>query len=111
MELIGIEKYRIYKKYYGDYGELIDHRVGDPKDLTVISEEEWNVIDELEGNLCDLDKGVYSKEMESQFKKKIDELQPLITPEVFQMIKNNESPEPLKKDSLLSRIFGRRKKN
>ena len=91
MDLIGIEKYRVYKKYNGDYSQMIDYRTGDKKDITKISEEEWNVIELLTDTMCSLNTGYYSKEMETQMFSKINELKKLVVDEVFFNVKGKSN--------------------
>jgi len=91
VELIGIEKYKVYKKYDGDYDLMIDYRTGDKRDITKISKEEWKVIELLTDNICSLNTGYYSKNMENQMLAKIREHKQLVIDDVFSIIKGKSN--------------------
>ena len=104
-ELIGIEKYKVYAKYNGQYDVMADFRTGTKSDLKKISEREWNIIEEIEDSLCVLNTGKYSKTIQAEMQAKIDKLKPMITNEIWHLIKNNENLILEKKEFWLNRIL------
>lgn len=108
MELIGIEEYRVYCKYGGDYSQLTDFRVGSKKDLAKITSKEWGIIEKIEDNFTSLQTGMYSKEMVRNMERIIEELKPLVSPEVLKMIEAHEKPEPLKSASWISQLLSKK---
>jgi hypothetical protein len=104
-QLIGIDKYRVYLKYNGEYDVMTDFRTGAKSDLHKISEREWSIIEEIEDCLCVLNTGKYSKEIQIEMQTKIDKLKPMITDEIWHLIKNNEKPIPEEKKSWLNIIL------
>ncbi|WP_299889999.1 HAD domain-containing protein [uncultured Lacinutrix sp.] len=104
-ELIGIDKYRIYTKYNGQYDVMTDFRTGTKSDLKKISEREWSIIEEIEDSLCVLNTGKYSKNIQAEMQAKIDKLKPMITDEIWQLIKTNKKSVQLEKESWLNRML------
>ena len=82
--MITQEKIAIYKKYSGD----IDHfaRVGSSRDKSILSDFEWNQIDNLIQDLELSLKGLTSREFDINIKERIAEI-----------VDSNETLEQIKK--------------
>tara|TARA_R110002033_G_scaffold170433_3_gene212934 strand:+ start:86451 stop:87167 length:717 start_codon:yes stop_codon:yes gene_type:complete len=91
-KIIGIDKYKIYIKYNGEYDVMADFRTGAKNDLKKISAREWSIIGQIVDSYCILNTGKYSKTIQTDMEATIEKLKPMITDEVWCLIKNNEKP-------------------
>lgn len=108
MEHLGVDKLRVFWKYYQEFENMYDHRNGNmyKKILKEISKEEIETFLILEENYMLLRTGVYSLNLQKEFQKNINKYKNLVSTEALEYLKKGEKPKVLKNNNpWYSRIF------
>ena len=94
MKLIGIDKLKIFWKYYDDFELIYDSRyVNADEILKEISREEIKVLEILEYNYSLIRQSKDSKELMKKYKGKIEEYKGKVTKEVLAYLEKGKKPE------------------
>ena len=101
MYLIGIDKLRVFWKYYDEFETMYDMRNGNWHKVILkeISEEEIQVLNILEYYYFLINAKTDSKKLVNRYKKVIEENKHRVTPEVLSYLEKGIKPEVKEKKS------------
>lgn len=87
MKIIDLGIYRLFLKYGSECLWTSDSRVFRPKGTSIETDKMFDLIETVDHRFEMIGTGFYSKEMVATYRKEIEELQPIFSDEVFEILK------------------------